>query len=290
MATNTCYACKLQSDEPICGLCLSRGRDYLKTCEARLSKCFNCKRRVATVLLAQHHGFCNWCVGFAEKKQRPLNDVRRPPGCVTVTPGGPTVNATPKNNSAKPVLVTAVKPVAVVKPAAPEVRMKAAAREPINKSLRYQVWITYGSAESLFTACYCCEKQIEINAYHCGHVMASAHGGRSKLANLRPVCASCNLSMGTKNMRDFIVDCGFRGRFVDEKPIDKEKLATLRRRASAMTEFVIVIDPAADEPAIVNKETEQITVLDELRDSSTNSMSSWKATLRHWWGRVFRRA
>ena len=42
-----------------------------------------------------------------------------------------------------------------------------------------------------------------MNSFHCGHVVAEADGGPTTVDNLRPVCATCNLSMRTQNMNTF---------------------------------------------------------------------------------------
>jgi len=39
--------------------------------------------------------------------------------------------------------------------------------------------------------------------FHCGHIVSHANGGSMHIDNLRPICASCNLSMGTQNMNEF---------------------------------------------------------------------------------------
>jgi hypothetical protein len=40
--------------------------------------------------------------------------------------------------------------------------------------------------------------------WHAGHVVAeSKGGGPTNVQNLRPVCISCNMSMGSKNMMEF---------------------------------------------------------------------------------------
>ena len=42
-----------------------------------------------------------------------------------------------------------------------------------------------------------------MNSFHCGHVISEADGGPTTVDNLRPVCATCNLSMRTQNMEKF---------------------------------------------------------------------------------------
>ena len=44
---------------------------------------------------------------------------------------------------------------------------------------------------------------VDSKKFDCGHVVASAIGGQNVVENLRPVCATCNKSMGTQNMEEF---------------------------------------------------------------------------------------
>jgi hypothetical protein len=43
-----------------------------------------------------------------------------------------------------------------------------------------------------------------IGNFNCGHIVAHANGGETKLNNLVPICTLCNTSMGTYNLNDFI--------------------------------------------------------------------------------------
>lgn len=89
-------------------------------------------------------------------------------------------------------------------------------KKTIPQSLRQQVWNTYISEKDGTGQCWCCKtKQITPFDFHCGHVESESEGGKTELDNLRPICATCNLSMGTKNMHEFIKECNF------DKPIVK---------------------------------------------------------------------
>jgi len=41
--------------------------------------------------------------------------------------------------------------------------------------------------------------------FHVGHVISEKAGGTHEINNLRPICASCNHSMGSENMVDFVI-------------------------------------------------------------------------------------
>ena len=66
------------------------------------------------------------------------------------------------------------------------------------------VWDTYIGSSIGESNCFCCEHQkIRQIEFHCGHVIAEKNGGETNIDNLRPICAQCNLSMGTMNMNDY---------------------------------------------------------------------------------------
>jgi hypothetical protein len=78
-------------------------------------------------------------------------------------------------------------------------------RKALPKKVREMVWTTYIGKEEGTSKCACCKKtDIDQMNFHCGHVISANDGGSDKIDNLRPICASCNLSMGTQNMDDFI--------------------------------------------------------------------------------------
>ena len=71
----------------------------------------------------------------------------------------------------------------------------------ILKDLTWQRWIGDDIAKA---KCLCCGiNEIKMNSFHCGHVISEADGGPTTVDNLRPVCATCNLSMRTQNMEVF---------------------------------------------------------------------------------------
>ncbi len=85
-----------------------------------------------------------------------------------------------------------------------QVLIKANKKKAIPKALKRAVWDKYVGEDVGKTLCLCCNhvyiRQIE---FHCGHVIAEAKGGETTIENMRPICAQCNLSMGTTNMVEF---------------------------------------------------------------------------------------
>jgi len=77
-------------------------------------------------------------------------------------------------------------------------------KQTITHSLRVACWNKYIGEEVGRTTCLCCKSTFitQLN-FHCGHVIAEAVGGTINIDNLRPICSSCNSSMGTTNMHEF---------------------------------------------------------------------------------------
>ena len=72
-------------------------------------------------------------------------------------------------------------------------------KDKIPKALRENVWIKY-LGKRYEAKCYVswCRNSINVFNFHVGHNKPESKGGETKLDNLRPICARCNLSMGSK--------------------------------------------------------------------------------------------
>ena len=77
-------------------------------------------------------------------------------------------------------------------------------KKTIPKILKDLTWAKWVGDHIAKTKCLCCGvNEIKMNSFHCGHVVAEADGGPTTVENLRPICATCNLSMRTQNMVKF---------------------------------------------------------------------------------------
>ena len=75
----------------------------------------------------------------------------------------------------------------------------------IPPKLRKQVWETHmKEPRSAYGPCVVCKEEIHILNFECGHVISHVNGGNLLVDNLRPICGSCNKSMGKKNFYDYI--------------------------------------------------------------------------------------
>ncbi len=75
----------------------------------------------------------------------------------------------------------------------------------ISATLKKKVWDKYIGLEIGKTKCLCCNiTDIIQMSFHCGHIIAESKGGETNLSNLKPICQTCNLSMGSQNMDEFM--------------------------------------------------------------------------------------
>lgn len=88
-------------------------------------------------------------------------------------------------------------------------------RKAIPKKIRDLTWRTYIGG-SMDGKCWCCDDKITIETWHAGHVLAYCNGGPNTVANLRPVCPACNLSMRSTHMKEYIKEHNLNGRGATE--------------------------------------------------------------------------
>ena len=72
-------------------------------------------------------------------------------------------------------------------------------KEQIPKRIRELVWTTY-NGEVFSSKCYVswCTNNINVFSFQTGHDIPESKGGTLDINNLKPICGSCNLSMGNK--------------------------------------------------------------------------------------------
>jgi hypothetical protein len=80
-------------------------------------------------------------------------------------------------------------------------------KQKIPAIIKKLVWNTYIGEDIGKSKCMCCKKTdiTQLN-FICGHVISEHDGGSITVENMRPICGTCNLSMGTRNMNDFILN------------------------------------------------------------------------------------
>ena len=74
-------------------------------------------------------------------------------------------------------------------------------RQSIPYNIRIKVWVKQ-NGEQWSGKCCICSNTINITNFHCGHDIAVSKGGETVVDNLKPICSTCNLSMGTKTIHE----------------------------------------------------------------------------------------
>lgn len=77
----------------------------------------------------------------------------------------------------------------------------------ISAKLKHAVWVHWFNDNE--TSVCPCGTAITAEENHCGHILARAKGGRTDVENLRPICASCNLRMKTRNLNEYFAEMGY---------------------------------------------------------------------------------
>lgn len=78
-------------------------------------------------------------------------------------------------------------------------------KKSIPKKIKEDVWDKWVGENEGISLCYCCRKtKLSKSNFVCGHVLSENNGGTISIDNMRPICNSCNLSMKTKHMFEYI--------------------------------------------------------------------------------------
>jgi hypothetical protein len=76
-------------------------------------------------------------------------------------------------------------------------------RKNIPKAMREQVWLkTFGTCFNHECHISWCQNTIDVFNFHTGHNIPDSDGGDMTLDNLKPICSSCNTSMGSNHTID----------------------------------------------------------------------------------------
>ena len=78
-------------------------------------------------------------------------------------------------------------------------------KHTISKSIKTLSWDQY--IGETVGKCYCivCNKRtITQHTFDAGHIISRYNKGKDTVDNIVPICPSCNKSMGTQNMSDYI--------------------------------------------------------------------------------------
>lgn len=91
----------------------------------------------------------------------------------------------------------------IMRPVAPPTSLLGLKKKTtIPKPVRDRVWQNaFDTSTEGF--CACCAKTVTVFDFEAGHIVPEAKGGTTTEHNLRPICKTCNTSMGTMCMSEF---------------------------------------------------------------------------------------
>ena len=81
---------------------------------------------------------------------------------------------------------------------------RSSLRPKIPSNIRQEIWKN-NCGKSIEGECFCCLDEINIHKFEAGHIKPYHHGGSDTVDNLRPICSSCNKSMTTLHMYEYIL-------------------------------------------------------------------------------------
>jgi len=95
-----------------------------------------------------------------------------------------------------------------------EVQQKKKLKQ-IPSAVRFNLWNTTFGERCAFGPCHCCRREVTLQNFEAGHVVAKSQGGSDQISNLRVICRPCNRSMGSMNMDAYIE--AYHNHTIDQK-------------------------------------------------------------------------
>ena len=93
-----------------------------------------------------------------------------------------------------------------------------AKRTTLPSKRKTEVWESYVGRAIGIVMCFCCGiKEVSSREFIVGHVTSIDQGGSNNVSNLRPICSSCNNSMGTQDMVSYMKKY-YPDRILQDKP------------------------------------------------------------------------
>ena len=78
-------------------------------------------------------------------------------------------------------------------------------KKSIPKKIKIDSWNKYIGENIRKSKCICCNTtEIDITDFHAGHIISEKNDGKITIENIIPICSSCNSSMGSTNMDEYI--------------------------------------------------------------------------------------
>jgi len=107
----------------------------------------------------------------------------------------------------------------------------------ISKSLKTCIWNDHIGDNIRSAKCICCvDSTIKVENFHAGHIVAESMGGETNQNNLLPICATCNTSMGSMHMNDFVKN-NFPNNYAKFEKRDYTMIIKPKKRVGIMSLF-----------------------------------------------------
>ena len=115
-------------------------------------------------------------------------------------------------------------------------------KKSIPKALRMKLW-EQQFGDTLSGNCFTCHRNVKVDDFQAGHIIAEANGGQVTLSNLKVVCKPCNTSCGTMDLNAFkkVLE-------TDEKGVPKPK----EKKTKKQKEDEKLMPPPAPRPFETN--------------------------------------
>ncbi len=157
-------------------------------------------------------------------------------------------------------------------------------KQPIAKAVRELVFKTY--EKECNGKCWCCDSEPITHAnFQCGHIKAERDGGLPTIENFRPICASCNTSMGTQDMIIFKQKHGMMAHLtqvmtptipVDVKAIEPSSIMTMISSILPVMGNTSII---TNEKKRISELENEVTVLNNLLNNTTIEKTALQKTI-----------
>ena len=105
------------------------------------------------------------------------------------------------------------------------------------KAVKEAVWLKY-FGHKMNGKCYVCGRPISYMSFEVGHNKPFAKGGKWNINNLRPICRTCNRSMGTMTIESFK-----KKYFSKKKASQKKTTKKKKKRKTTYDPFAIKFKP-----------------------------------------------
>ena len=106
-------------------------------------------------------------------------------------------------------------------------------RSSCPKAVKETVWRKY-FGNKMTGKCYVCQKPILFTDFEVGHNKPFSKGGTWNMNNLRPICRTCNRSMGSMTIE------AFKRKYFTKKHVIKKKM---RRKKKTQPKGMYLVNP-----------------------------------------------